>query len=225
MNLTITKPISEQLEVYKFDCEGIPEAKKLPRIAKLYANAFAGAPWNEYKVCPNNHYFGLKQAELTNCTDCNQDLKLAYPEKETADYIAREVGKQNGNLITFEDKTGEVFAAGWGYACTIEELKAKYNSTEMKEKVSDKITNAADKAQRVFYISEIMVDIALRQQGKATEITQNLLDKARTLNLVAVMRTRRDSPMVRIADKMQMSQVLAPGEDTDNPNRVLYIKI
>lgn len=203
----------------------LPGKSKLVKIARLYADAFADLPWNEYKVCQNGHYFGRQLSELTSCTNCSQPLKIAYPEEETSEYIAKEITKPKGSLITFEDKSGEVFAAGWGYACTTEELQAKYSSLEMKEKVVDRIKKAAEKVQRVFYLSEIMVDTAVQKRGIATKITKCLFETAQSLNLNLVMRTRGDSPMVRIANNMQMSQVIDLGEDTDNPNRVLYIKI
>lgn len=84
---------------------------------------------------------------------------------------------------------------------------------------------ASSRAQKVFYLSEIMVDIAVRKQGIATKITKCLFETAQSLNLKLVIRTRSDSPMVRVANNMQMSQIISLGEDTDSPNRVLYIKI
>ena len=225
MNLSIQGPISQQLLLQQVCYTKLPENGKLVNLARLYANAFAGPPWNEYKVCQNGHYFGVQQAELISCTDCSQPLKPAYPEKESAGYIAKEVTKPEGTLITMEDESGEIFAAGWGYACTTEELQAKYNSSEMKEKVVNKIRQAAEKVQRVFYLSEIMVDTSVRKRGIATKITQCLSETAQSLNLNMVMRTRSDSPMVQIANNMKMSQIIGLGEDTDNPNRVLYIKI
>lgn len=220
MMLSIQEPMLQQACYTQ-----LPEKSKLMKIARLYANAFADLPWNEYKVCQNGHYFGRKQSELTSCTNCSQPLKIAYPEEETSEYITKEVTKPEGTLITFEDERGEVFAAGWGYACTTEELQAKYSSLEMKEKVVDKIKKAAEKVQRVFYLSEIMVDTTVQKLGIATKITKCLFETAQSLNLNLVMRTRSDSPMVRIANNMQMSQVIGLGEDTDNLNRVLYIKI
>jgi hypothetical protein len=201
--LSIQEPRSQQLQLQQVCYTQLPEKSKLVKIARLYANAFADLPWNEYKVCQNGHYFGRQLSELTSCTNCSQPLKIAYPEEET----------------------GEVFAAGWGYACTTEELQAKYSSLEMKEKVVDRIKKAAEKVQRVFYLSEIMVDTAVQKRGIATKITKCLFETAQSLNLNLVMRTRGDSPMVRIANNMQMSQVIGLEEDTDNQNRVLYIKI
>src|SRR5438552_2441481 len=122
MNLSIQKPMTQQLQLQQVCYTQLPENSKLVKIAKLYANAFADLPWNEYKVCQNGHFFGRQLSELTSCTNCSQPLKIAYPEEETADYITKEVTKPEGTLITFEDENGEVFAAGWGYACTTEEL-------------------------------------------------------------------------------------------------------
>lgn len=222
---TLQQLQSQQLQLQQVCYTQLPEKSKLVKIARLYANAFADLPWNEYKVCQNGHFFGRQQSELTDCTNCSQPLKIAYPEEETADYITKEVTKSEGTLITFEDKRGKVFAAGWGYACTTEELQAKYNSSEMKRKVVDKIKKSERKVQSVFYLSEIMVDGTKQRQGIATKITERLFERAQSLNLNLVMRTRNDSPMVQIATKMQMLQVIGSGEDTDNSNRVLYIKI
>ena len=223
--LSIQEPLSQQFHLQQVFYNQLPEKSKLVKIARLYANAFAELPWNEYKVCRNGHYFGRQMSELTRCKNCDEPLKIAYPEEETFEYITKEVTKPEGTLITFEDESGEVFAAGWGYACTNEELQAKYSSSEMKEIVVERIRKAAEKVQRVFYLSEIMVDKAVQKRGIATKITKCLFETAQLLNLNLVMRTRSDSPMVRIAKNMQLSQVIGLGEDTDNPNRVLYIKI
>lgn len=225
LSLSIPKPKSQQLQLQQVCCTQLPEKSKLAKIARLYANAFADLPWNEYKVCQNGHYFGRQPSELTSCITCSQPLKIAYPEEETSEYIAKEVTKSEGILFTFEDESGEVFAAGWGYTCTPEELQSKYSSLEMKEKIVGRIEKTAGKVQKIFYLSEIMVDSAVQKRGIATKISKCLLETAQSLNLNLVMRTRSDSPMVRVANNMQMSQIIGLGEDTDNPNRVLYIKI
>ncbi len=226
LSISMQEPRSQQLQLQQVCYTQVPEKSRLENIARLYAAAFGGPPWNEYTVCPNSHYFGRQLSELTSCTNCSQPLKIAYPEEETSEYIATEVAKPEGTLITFQDESGEVRAAGWGYACNTEELQAKYSSSEMQEKVVNRIEETAEKVQTVvFYLSEIMVAESVQKQGIATEITNFFLAKAQLSNLNLVMRTRIDSPMVRIANKMQMSQVIAEGDDTDNPNRVLYIKI
>lgn len=230
MMVSTQEPLSPQLELEQICYNQLPKQGLIGKIARLYANAFADLPWNEYKVCENKHYIGRQQWKLTgsiNCcqSDCGKLLKIAYPEDETVDYITKEISKPEGTLITFEDVNGEVFAAGWGYACTTEELQAKYDSSEMKEKVEQRIKRSAEKIQRVFYLSEIMVDAVVQKQGIATKITKCLYQKAQSLNLNLVMRTRGDSPMVRIANSMQMTQVMGLGQDVENLNRVLYIKI
>lgn len=223
--LIIQESRAGQLHLQQVCYTQLPEKSTLVKIARLYANAFADEPWKEYKVCQNGHYFGRQKSELTSCTNCRQPLKIAYPEEETSQYIRNEVTKPEGTLFTFVDESGEVLAAGWGYACTFEELQAKYSSAEMKEKVVDVIKKAAEKVQKVFYLSEMMVDTTVQKQGLATKITKCLFERAQSLNLKLVMRTRGDSPMVRIAHHMQMTQVMSLGDDLDNPNRVLYIKV
>ncbi len=220
--LSIQKSRSSQLE--QVCSTQLPESGKLSKIAKLYADAFADAPWDEYKVCPDGDYVGRKFAELTNCPKCNQPLKLAYPEDDTVKYITKELSMPESTLITFEEENGNVFAAGWGYACTLEELQGKYNTPEMKEMVVDRIRKTAEKVERVFYLSEVMVDAAVRNRGIATKITSYFLDKSQSLNLNLVMRTRGDSPMVQIANNGGMTQIISAVEEKDNP-RVLFIKM
>ena len=222
--LSLQDGLSQPLMMQEYCYAQLPKKGQISKIARLYAHAFAGFPWNEYKVCENSHYYGFQFFELVSCTNCGQPLKLVYPEEDTCAYIKQELIKPQGTLITFEDKNGEVFAAGWGYACLIEELLDKYSSLEMKKKVQNTLEKVAHKVQTVFYLSEIMVDQAVQKKGITTKITKNLLEKARSLNLILVMRTHGDSPMVRIANKLEMSQVISLEEDLDNPKRVLYIK-
>lgn len=204
----------------------LPGRDTLQKIARLYAKAFAGPPWNEYKICEGKiHYFGREQSELTSCTICNTPLQIAYPEEQTVDYITRELTKSEGTLITCEDEKGNVLAAGWGFACTTNELQNKYNSPQMKNKVADAMEKTAAKVERVFYVSEVMVDEVMRRQGIATKITNLLVEKGQSLHLPVAMRTNKDSPMVRIADPLKMSRIIEPNEDSENPDRVLYIKI
>lgn len=232
---SIQEPKWQQDKLLKQFCDTVlPNEDKLKKIASLYKKAFAGYPWYECKVCPCKHYFGEQYEELKYCTKglkdgttCNQPLEDAYPEKKVIEEVTEEVTKLNGTLITFE-KEGKVLAAGWGYECTPQDLQAKYISSEMQKKVVDKIEKEAGKVQGVFYLSEIMVDNDVQNQGIATTITNCLINKATQLNLKLVMRTHKDSPMVTIATmKMQMIEIIKSGEDKDEgqEKRVLFIKI
>jgi len=223
-SLSLQDAYQQPLEMQEYYCAQLPNKDQICKIARLYANAFAGFPWHEYKVCENGHYHGAQIHELECCTNCGKPLKLVHPEEETSAYIMREVVKPQGTLITFEDKSGEVFAAGWGYACLVEELLDKYSSLEMQAKVQNALEKVAHKVKTVFYLSEIMVDEAVQKKGITTKITKALVEKARSLDLIFVMRTHCDSPMVRIANKFEMSQVIRLEEDLDHPKRVLYIK-
>lgn len=201
----------------------VPERKQLTKIARLYANAFAGAPWYEYQVCGNGHYSGLQDKNLKKCRTCDEPLKLAYPEDETVTYIAGELGKPNATLITVVDKSNDVFGAVWGFKCSVEQLKNKYKSPEMQEKVGAAIKKTASKVDDVFYFSEAMVAKEVQGQGIATRLSKSLSGKADELGLKMVMRTINQSPMVKIANKLKMSQIIKLGEDTDNKERMLYI--
>lgn len=201
----------------------LPEREILVKIARLYADAFADEPWNEYKVCKNDHYFGRKCEYLTKCTSCDEPVELAYPEGKMVDYITKEVEKPNGTLIIFEDQGKEVYAAGWGYVCTIEELKAKYKTPEMQGKIEAAIKKTALKVDKIFYLSEIMVDTRVRKQGIATEIFDRLSKRTKELELEMVMRTHNESPMAIIAQKRAMPRIIDVGNDTEIVGRVLYM--
>ncbi len=196
----------------------IPASDKLEKIARLYAEAFADPPWNEYKVCPNRHYFGREAQVQTICDKCDKELTLAYPEDQTVDYIAKEVGKLNSALILFEDKQGDVCAAGWGFSCTIQEFQSKYQTQAMQE-ISEKALR--DKGDTFFYLSEIMVDKRARNQQIATKIAKLLLERANTLGWNMILRTHNESPMARIANKLSMDLIVK--EDSEIEGRVLYL--
>lgn len=213
---------STELCPVRYDSTNKPKLEKLEKIACLYANVFADPPWNEYMVCSNNHFAGRDFEEL--CVKCKEPLKLAYPKDETISYISNEIGKPNGSLITFEDGDGEVYAAGWGFTCEKRDFNIqKYKSPEMQGKV-EKLLSDNVREDSFFYLSEVMVDMKARQQGIATKIANLFLEKADELGFDMVMRTLNTSPMATIANKISMVRIIDVGDDSEIPERVLYVK-
>ncbi len=207
-NLGLLKPV---------EYTAVPSPQKLEKIARLYADVFADPPWNEVTVCPNRHFSGRGVLEI--CVKCQQKLAEAYPVEQTSEKIAEEVGKTDGTLISFEDEEGKVYAAGWGFSCGIQDLRAKYNTEDMRNMIG---TVLKGKGETFFYLSEVMVDTKARQQRVATEISRFFLRKANELGWNMVVRTHNESPMARIANNLFMNPIVT--EDSEYEGRVLYFK-
>lgn len=70
-----------------------PTYEELGAMASVYADAFAGMPWNEYTQCNEEGiFFGRETNPGDRCSSCGQaELVQAYPESETREYIAKEL--------------------------------------------------------------------------------------------------------------------------------------
>lgn len=202
----------------------VPSNGILEKMARLYADVFADPPWNEYKVCERKTHFYGKEEESQVCSKCDIPcpLEIAYPQEQTVRYIAEELKKPKGTLVLFEDKTGEVLAAGWGYKCSIENFKAKYNTSEMQMKVVS-VLKSNTQGDSIFYLSETMVDKRARNQGIATKIAMLLKEEAEKGSYRLVMRTHKDSPMAKVANKLDMERIIDSGQDSEMDGRVLYL--
>lgn len=61
-----------------------PASDELTEMAEVYADAFAGPPWNEYTKCPSDNAFYGRETEVGEpCPDDNVPLELAYPLNPT----------------------------------------------------------------------------------------------------------------------------------------------
>ena len=195
----------------------------LPKIAKLYAAVFADPPWNEFKVCNRNHYTSKADGGRTECAKCGEKLRPAYPENEVLQKIFSAM-KKNGYLTVFEDARGDLLGAAWGFVCSNEELQEFYDSEKMKVLVETTVAPYMQEG-RVFYLSEVFVEMVARNKGLGTAMTKTLVDQAVQLKLSSVLRTHSDSPMERIArEKVGMALILARGQDADYEGRILFAK-
>lgn len=191
-------------------------------LAKLYAAVFAPSPWNEYTRCwDEDKFFGLETKPGEPCPNCGKTLGEAYPLDWTLKYIDEELGKKDAQLIT-KEYANELIGFGWGYVEPVRELVvAKYKNTQPVIEALKQDGIMLD--EEVFYLSETGVRDEYRKRGFASAITQGLLGLAKEMQLNTVMRTNKDSPMVRIATKTNM--LALPMEDPDGrPDRVLFTK-
>lgn len=206
----------------KIICTSLPSRSILVKMARLYAEVFADPPWNEYAVCEKKHYYGREVKVTEGCPKCKTALAIAYPQEETVSYIAEELKKPEGTLVLFKDSSEEVYAAGWGYVCKIEDFQTKYHTPEMQKKVVSAIKINTQNGS-IFYLSEVMVAKRARNQRIATKIAMALQDKAKQGKYNLVLRTHNDSPMARIANSLGMRRIVKLGEDTEMDGRVLFL--
>src|SRR3972149_7763438 len=91
-------------------------------VAAIYAQVFAGEPWNEVSKCPScGKFSAAKVGESCTNSECLEKPQLveAYPLPETAAYVRSEVEKPGGILETLvlQDKWPEIqpvgFASGY----------------------------------------------------------------------------------------------------------------
>lgn len=195
---------------------------KLVQITKLYADIFAAPPWNEYKICSNKHYSGRESEEEDLCSRCQAPLSLAWPSDKIMESINRHFRKQGGILCTFEDQKQSVVGVGWGSPCTVEEQFSRVYKTDAMYKIGTEALKTAQVAEKFFYLCEVLVIHEARGQGIASKMVKAMADRAKEVDLTLVLHTHTDSPMAKIANKLELHRLLDAGEDSENSGRVLY---
>lgn len=123
------------METYKYR-EGVESGEKLNinSLSQLYAEVFAGPPWNEYTKSQGcNTFFGLDTKPGDLCPDCKDLLQRAYPTHDTIIHITSELNRPNAILTTIESEKQIVgFAWGFSYNNCSEFISEKYRTEEMK---------------------------------------------------------------------------------------------
>ena len=77
---------SNGVEITRVDPKG--DSRMLRNLAEIYAEVFAGPPWNEFTICPSSgEFFGKETKVGQKCPDCSSKLLPAYPLDETEKYI------------------------------------------------------------------------------------------------------------------------------------------
>lgn len=191
--------------------------------ADLYAEIFAGPPWNEYTNCGGcKKFFGLQTKPGDNCGSCGMELALAYPFEETKEYIIDETSRNNSSVFLMK-KNDELVGFVWGYSydSTEDFVKEKYRTPEMQSKIKDVLAQN-NVAQAFYYFSECGIRIDQRGNGFSNTLSGLLIQEGRKTKLPIVMRTNWESPMVAIAQRFGMTQIMGPLTEIDkNEKRVL----
>ncbi len=178
-----------------------PEVE-LREVAVLYAQVFAGPPWNEFTKCGNcSEFYGSQTKPGDPCEGCGSNLVLAYPEEETKDYIAGEM-KKPGSFCCLAKKGDEIIGFAWGYTdqSPTELANQKYKTVEMQQKIKSLLEKGGFNGE-FFYFSECGVYDDERGQGISNLLASALLQKAKTLGIPITMRTNWQSPMMAVAKK------------------------
>lgn len=213
-------------------------------LAKTYEQVFAGEPWNEYKKCSGaacEKSFGLETKGVDVCPCPNETMLTPfYPRTDTLATIAKETDRIGAVLQTRRNDQNEIIGFVWGYPTTLSEfLDEKYKTIEGRREVIKALYENSI-TEKFFYFSETGVIPEARGRGMSNEFAKVMVEEAERLRLPLVMRTNWQSPMIAVAGKFGMEQILGPETfalegktyqtgkikssfDPENPSRVLYV--
>ncbi len=239
----------EKINMYEFR----PEVDTT-ELVLTYQEVFADPPWNEKTICSGcGKYYGLKTSKEQICINCGDILQEAYPYKETRSYLLSDSGREGALILVLRDPKekfrnlpdypGGFVGFGLGYPENSTALIAeKYKTSDMQKKLTS-ILSLNGVLDRLFYISEVGIKKPYRNRGLSNQLVKGLFEQAGKLELPVVMRTNAKSPMVAVAQRFGMQQVLGPkvevcrgcqrfnisnqainGLDFENRNRVLFVK-
>jgi len=220
----MTELLKPQLSLNRIEGEPpLPTPKELSNIAEVYANAFAGEPWNEYTKCiEEGKYFGNTTQPGDLCT-CGSTLLEAYPQQETEAYITGELARPDASLFLLRDDTNDMIAGftwGFSYANPEEFAAEKYQTEAMRERVV-RVLGQQGINETFYYLSEsaILNDPNYRGRGLSRQLHQARLRVAAEKSLPAVQRTNAEGPMYRTSLKADMTQIMGPEVTVDTAAR------
>lgn len=202
----------------------------LESLAKLYAQVFAGEPWNEYTVCPaSGAFFGAATTPGETCPDddCHNRLEPAYPLDKTVDYITTELSRPDAALLLVKDaaRADELVGFSWGFSFENPEdfVTSKYKTPEMHLAIRGLLRDLDVGTRGLWYLSESGVknDPNYRGKGLSREFHFTRLEIAHLLGRDAVQRTSALSNMYRTS-RRTMAQVMGV-EAAINDDNKLYL--
>ena len=196
-----------------------PETDLTP-VANLYAQVFAGPPWNEYTVCSGCEKFsGLSTNPGEDCTSCGKMLTLAYPVEKTKNYIIKDANRDDavGFIMKINSELAG-FVWGYSYDSVDDFVNEKYKTSDMKSGIRELLANNGI-VNKFFYFSEIGVREDQRGKGFSNFLSGLLLKEAREKNLPVIMRTNWQSPMIVVANNFGMIQIMGPHVEIDRNSR------
>ncbi len=222
----------EKLRYTDEQFEKIRRGEGFAQLAQLYAEVFADEPWNESTKSPScGRYFGKYSKIGDPCPNCGDELAEAYPLNETASYIENALNRKGSVLTTLEDD-GKIIGFAWGFICENPEelVREKYKTSEMQDGLMEAFKRLR-MSSSFFYFSECGISSPYRGQGLSNLLAEDMVVRAGELEQSLVMRTSFKSPMVSVAEKFKMLQIMGPlGDliinlmDTENLDRVMYVK-
>jgi len=218
MNEFESRPAEPQIEMF------IPE-RDMIATAKLYAEVFADSPWNEYTRCVGcMEFFGLQSRPGDCCGNCGKELVLAYPIDETRQYIEDESRRPDGSIfIMKKDEEIVGFAWGFSYPSIDDFVKEKYRTQQMQDKIK-KMLEKSGVINAFFYFSECGIRMDQRGNGFSNLLSGFLFKEAGKTGLPIVLRTNCESPMVAVAQRFGMTQVMGPIVEIDRINKNILTK-
>ena len=223
---------------------------QIGQLADLYADVFAGPPWNEVTKCASTgSFYGSDTTVGSPCPDCQTPLLEAYPREETIRYILGELGKSNPiGLLAFVNN--ELAGFSWGYQTDVNSLAmSKWKTPKMQEAVKSLLVDYGV-TDKLFYGSETGVDPKFQGKGLGKKLVTARLNRIISSNeRYALVRTNVNSPMYGIINGSWIkggmdgfTQILGPVADTkfwtgewqqkntyinmldsENPERVLFL--
>lgn len=234
------KPYLERQPIIKVG-EG-DQVNTILGLPSLYAEVFADPPWNEFCQCSNcDKYYGRDFSPGGTSPCCSAQLNPAYPFEDTAKYIFDELSKPEA-MIALLNLTNQLIGFAWGYKSNILEfIKNKYRIDVVRQNIKKILEELG--LSEFFYFSECGIRNDFRGNGYANQLSEIMVSQAKTSGLPLLMRTNCLSPMVVVAGRFRMTQVLGPkvlvdrknrrinltgetinGIDEENNDRVLFVK-
>lgn len=198
--------------------------KKLSALAKLYAVVFADPPWNEAgRCCACDTFYGRNVPLGSPCKTpgCESIVTEAYPQQETEDYILKELSKEGAVLTVLDDMKGpkqEPIGFAWGYNLDPERfIQEKYSDGEVRQDLQ-KLFEMVGISTKFFYFSECGVRGDYRGNGLSNLLSIKLLSST---NLPILMRTNFESPMMAVAERLGMTQIMGPEVAIDRTKGII----
>jgi ribosomal protein S18 acetylase RimI-like enzyme len=192
--------------------------------ARCYSTVFRGQPWEEAFKDDNGTFYPPGTIDWLQ-----RGLIRAYPLKDTAQYIVKELANPNSIYVEQNDPANpnRVIGFGWGYSLNNSDalVRIKWPTATQEEARSLKnCIQAYCGNNPIWYLSEVGVLPQFQGQGRGLLLVNQLINAA-PIEMPIIMRTNADSPMVRIAGKTKFNQIVGPvanRKDPLNPQRVLF---
>lgn len=177
--------------------------ERLPAIAGLYRDVFAGPPWNEVYRCNGcKKEFGYDVGCDHVC--CGATVVECYPVDETAVRIRDQLSRTNAriSLATADDTSADIVGFSWGWEDSLREDVADRFSLKPGDvpMIRERLGWTPD--DTFFYLSELGLLPDYRGRGLGKALYENVLEaRDRVSSLNVLMRTSRMSPAFSIATR------------------------